>query len=74
MGVIAQHDVNFVVGGVEVVEQTLGVKRAAGTGDGDQDSQAEERFILRAEYGEGRGKAQSLKLKWCLALGTSLEL
>ena len=37
--VVAEHDVNFVRGGIEIVEQALRVKRAASTGDGDEDFQ-----------------------------------
>ena len=35
--VIAHHDVQFVPARVEIVEQTLRVKRATGSGDGNQD-------------------------------------
>ena len=34
--VVAEHHVDLVLGGIQVVEQTLGVKRAAGSGDGDE--------------------------------------
>ena len=36
---MAQDDMDFVLAGVEVVEQPLGVKRAAGSGDGHENSQ-----------------------------------
>ena len=38
--VVAQHDVDFVGARVEVVEQPLGVKRAAGSGDGNENFHA----------------------------------
>ena len=42
MRVMAHHDVDFVLARIEIVEQTLGVKRPAGSGDGNKNSQASE--------------------------------
>ena len=38
--VVAQHEVHFVLRGVDVIEQPLRINDAAGAGDGDDDSQA----------------------------------
>ena len=38
-GVVAEHDMYLMLAGIEVIEQALGVKRAAGSGDGDKYSQ-----------------------------------
>ena len=39
MGVGAEDDIDLVLGGIEVVQQALGVKSAAGAGDGNKNSQ-----------------------------------
>ncbi len=39
--VVADDDVDFVCAGVEVVEQALGIERAAGSGDGNKNFQAD---------------------------------
>ena len=38
--VIAHHHMNLVCGGIEIIEQSLCVKRTAGSGDGDKDFQS----------------------------------
>ena len=38
-GILTEYDVDLVLAGIEVVEQPLGIKRAAGSGDGDKYSQ-----------------------------------
>jgi hypothetical protein len=35
-GVLAEHHVNLMLAGVKIVEEALGVKGAAGSGDGDK--------------------------------------
>ena len=52
MRVIAHHDVNLMFAWIEIVEQTLGVKRAAGSGDGDKNFQA--RKLWRADESGAR--------------------
>ena len=37
--VMAEHDVDLVLGRIEIVEQTLGIQRTAGSGDSDKYSQ-----------------------------------
>ena len=45
---------NLVLAGIEIVEETLGVKRAAGSGDGDKYSQGRRMLTCkRAKYGCG---------------------
>jgi hypothetical protein len=36
---LAEHDVNLMLAGVQIVEEALGVKRATGSGNGDKYSQ-----------------------------------
>lgn len=39
MGVITHHHVDFVLARVQIIEQPLGIQRAAGSGDGNKDLQ-----------------------------------
>jgi hypothetical protein len=48
VGVVAEQNVKFVVPGAELVEEALGVKGAAGSGDGDDDSHAWRLTEIRA--------------------------
>src|SRR5438477_7321977 len=48
MGIIAENDVQLVLSRMQVVEQTLGVNRPAGPGDGNDDFQGGK---IRAQYG-----------------------
>jgi hypothetical protein len=44
--VIAQHDMDFVFARIQIIEQPLRVKRAGGSGDGNENFQ-----LLRSNYG-----------------------
>src|SRR2546428_10996067 len=50
LAVAGDDDVDVMRARVEVVEETLGIKRAAGPGDGDNDFQSGKRIM--AHYGE----------------------
>ena len=57
--VIAHHDVNFVLARVEIVEQALGIKRAAGSGDGNEYFQT-----MMPQYGRVREVEQAPLKNW----------
>ena len=57
--VIAHHDMDLVLGRIEVVEQALRVKRAAGSGDGDKDFQVIEPFAPSMSQNAGANKFAS---------------
>ncbi len=37
--IAAEHDVDFMLGGFQIIQQALGVEHATGSGDGDYNSQ-----------------------------------
>ena len=39
LGIVAEHDVDFIPGGIEIIEQALSIKQPARSGDGNQYSQ-----------------------------------
>jgi len=52
LGVIAQHDMNFMFAAIKIVQQTLSVEQAAGPGNGNEYSQGRRIFGREWEYGD----------------------
>ena len=58
--VIAHHHMEFVRGGINVIEQTLRIKRSAGSSNGDEDFQI--MISLRTQYG-GIGDDKQVRVR-----------